>query len=285
MNRKLLITLLAGLLLLGAGQVKAQHDEDSIGEAARAMALHCPAAEAGSAEAQYHLGWMYLLGRGVRRDAAIAGRWLADAAANGDPQAAAVMARFRLGSDGLTARCPPRAAIIPGPAAWRAVAAPAAVAKLVFDLAPQHGLDPRLVLAVIQVESAFRANAISPRNAQGLMQVIPATAERFGVNDPLEVRGNLTAGMKYLRWLLSYFRGDVSLSLAAYNAGEKRVFDYGGIPPFPETQAYVLRIRTYYPPLRHPFDPQVAARSDHPWPAICDEDHAAGPAIRCPTAD
>ncbi|MBF0324527.1 lytic transglycosylase domain-containing protein [Magnetospirillum moscoviense] len=262
----------------------AQYDEDASGEAARAMALHCPSAEAGSAESQYHLGWMYLSGRGVRRDAVKAGRWLADAAANGDPQAAAVMERFRIGSDGLAARCalrkPP-----PGPAAWRAVAAPAEVARLVSDLAPLHGLDPRLVLAVIQVESAFRADAVSPRNAQGLMQVIPATAERFGIDDPLDVRGNLTAGMKYLRWLLSYFRGDVSLSLAAYNAGEKRVFDYGGIPPFPETRAYVLRIRTYYPALRHPFDPQVAAGSGRPWPAICSGDDVTEPPVRCPTAD
>ena len=121
-------------------------------------------------------------------------------------------------------------------------------------------------MAVIQVESAFHANAVSPKNAQGLMQVMPATAQRFGIQDPMEPRGNLVAGMKYLRWLLSYFRGDVTLSLAAYNAGENRVVAYKGIPPYPETQAYIRRIRAYYPTMRHPFDPQFSARSGRPWP-------------------
>jgi len=248
-----------------------EHGEGVILDTARAMALYCAAADAGSVDARYHIGWMYLLGRGVERNSATAARWLAGAAASGHSQAAAVMVRFRLASDGAISRCAPAEAAAK-PKISVAAVAPAEVARLIADLAPQHGLDPNLVLAVIQVESAFHADAISPKNARGLMQVIPATAQRFGIDEPMEVRGNLLAGMRYLRWLLSYFRGDVTLSLAAYNAGEKRVVEYRGIPPYPETQAYVRRVQSYYPAKHHPFDPQVSAQSGRPWPELAEAD-------------
>ena len=107
------------------------------------------------------------------------------------------------------------------------------------------------VLAVIAAESAFQSDAVSPRNARGLMQLMPDTAQRFGVNDVFDAGENIRGGAKYLRWLLTYFEGDLSLTLAAYNAGEGAVTRYGGIPPFPETRAYVQKVRALYTPDRH----------------------------------
>jgi hypothetical protein len=116
------------------------------------------------------------------------------------------------------------------------------ITGLVHKLAPKYSLDPKLVLALIEAESNFDPKARSPKQAQGLMQLIPQTAERFGVRDPWDVKQNLHGGMAYLRWLLDHFDGDVKLALAGYNAGEKAVERHGGIPPYAETQSYVKRI-------------------------------------------
>jgi hypothetical protein len=116
------------------------------------------------------------------------------------------------------------------------------ISRLIYTLAPQYGLPPELVLAVVQVESNYNANARSEKNAQGLMQLIPETATRFGVTDVWDPEQNLRGGMAYLRWLLNYFDGDTRLALAGYNAGENAVLRHRGIPPYPETQAYVRRI-------------------------------------------
>jgi membrane-bound lytic murein transglycosylase MltF len=99
------------------------------------------------------------------------------------------------------------------------------------------------------------------------MQLIPETAERFSVADILDPAQNIRGGVRYLRWLLAYFRGDVDLALAAYNAGEGTVDRFGGIPPYQETMAYVNRIRALYPHDRHPFDPQAAVRASPVVPA------------------
>ena len=101
---------------------------------------------------------------------------------------------------------------------------------------------PRARLAVIEAESNFNPRAVSPKNAQGLMQLIPATAVRFGVENVWDPEQNLRGGMAYLRWLLDRFDGDVRLALAGYNAGEQAVHRHGGIPPYNETQDYVRRI-------------------------------------------
>ena len=97
-------------------------------------------------------------------------------------------------------------------------------------------------VAIIATESNFDARALSPKRAQGLMQLIPETAARFGVRNAMDPAQNIRGGMAYLRWLLAYFEGDVTLVAAAYNAGEGAVERYRGVPPYAETRAYVRRI-------------------------------------------
>ena len=125
------------------------------------------------------------------------------------------------------------------------------MAELVQRLAPRFSIDPRLALAIVRSESNFEAQALSPRNAQGLMQLIPETAERFGVRDAWDPEQNVRGGLAYLRWLLERFEGDVALVSAAYNAGEGTVQQYGGVPPYAETREYVRRILSFYRATRH----------------------------------
>lgn len=104
------------------------------------------------------------------------------------------------------------------------------------------GVSPALVLAVITVESAGRTDAVSSAGAQGLMQLIPATAERFGVTDSMDPQANIKGGVTYLDWLLKEFERDPVLALAGYNAGEGAVRKHNGVPPFSETRAYVPKV-------------------------------------------
>ncbi|MDA8017999.1 MAG: lytic transglycosylase domain-containing protein [Thermoanaerobaculia bacterium] len=116
--------------------------------------------------------------------------------------------------------------------------------KLIHDAARRHGINPELVAAVARAESAFRPDAVSVKGAQGLMQLMPATAEWLGVapQQVLEPWPNLDAGARYLRLLADKFEDDLSLVLAAYNAGEGTVARYGGVPPYRETRSYLKRI-------------------------------------------
>lgn len=125
-------------------------------------------------------------------------------------------------------------------------AAPEAIRGLVVDQADRHGLDPELILAVISAESDFRPNAVSPRMAAGLMQLMPDTARRFGVRDVFDAAESVAGGTRYLAWLLDHFGGDLSLALAGYNAGEGAVKKYGGIPPYAETIRYVRSVQDGY---------------------------------------
>ncbi|MBA3973959.1 MAG: hypothetical protein C0504_07040 [Candidatus Solibacter sp.] len=104
-----------------------------------------------------------------------------------------------------------------------------------------HGVDPLLVHSVVAIESGFNPLAVSPKGAQGLMQLMPGTARRFGVTDSFDVRQNIEAGVRYLRHLQRMFKDD-RLALAAYNAGEGAVMRYGGIPPYRETEQYVEKV-------------------------------------------
>jgi soluble lytic murein transglycosylase-like protein len=140
------------------------------------------------------------------------------------------------------------------PRAWGApnVAATAALAarpyhKEILKAAREAGIDPVLVHAVIRVESAYNARAVSKAGALGLMQVIPGTGRRFGVDNLLQPSANITAGTLYLSYLMRIFEGDVRLALAAYNAGENAVLRHGRrIPPYRETRGYVPRVLDTY---------------------------------------
>jgi len=120
----------------------------------------------------------------------------------------------------------------------------------VVRIANEYGIDPALGLAIVEIESGFDTSAQSPKGALGLMQLMPETAARYGVGDPLDAESNLHGGLRYLRDLLSLF-GSIELALAAYNAGEGAVICYGKtIPPFSETQAYVPKVLARYERLR-----------------------------------
>ncbi|MBU6270581.1 MAG: transglycosylase SLT domain-containing protein [Betaproteobacteria bacterium] len=281
--------------------VRWEHAEGVRRDLGAAHEAYCRAARAGSAEGLLRLGWMYANGRGVARDDALAnglfqraaelgsdlGARLAGAITAAEPRLPACLTASmaseavrpavtassgsETGAGAPATLMPPRPAEsapanqglpstagAPGPA-WRPLIAPA------LKLAAEFRLDPRLVLALIRAESNFDPQARSVRQAQGLMQLVPDTAERFAVRDAFDPLENLRGGMSYLRWLLSYFRGDVVLALAGYNAGEGAVDRHRGVPPHPETLAYVQRVRTLYPFDRHPFDPKAAAPMRAVW--------------------
>ncbi len=123
---------------------------------------------------------------------------------------------------------------------------PANIAELIEAFAAEHGIDSALIKAVIQVESNFNRKAVSRKGAQGLMQLMPSTIWRLSVGDAFDPHENIGAGVRHLRQLLDQFQGDLTLALAAYNAGEKAVLRYRGVPPYQETRDYVTKVLSLY---------------------------------------
>jgi soluble lytic murein transglycosylase-like protein len=119
------------------------------------------------------------------------------------------------------------------------------VSEVVDAVAKQHAVDPLLVHSVIRAESNYNAFAVSPKGAQGLMQLMPSTARRFGVKNSFDFAENIDGGVRYLRYLMDLFQ-DEKLAVAAYNAGEHAVMRYGGVPPYPETKSYVRSVTSSY---------------------------------------
>ncbi|BDU67993.1 hypothetical protein GETHOR_00940 [Geothrix oryzae] len=139
----------------------------------------------------------------------------------------------------------------------RALKSPELIA-MVDEIASAEGVDMHLARAIIQAESAFNYKARSKAGALGLMQLMPSTAERFGVVDPFDPRQNISGGVKYLKWLHDYYQGDLTRVVAAYNAGEGAVNRHKGIPPFRETRAYVPKVLDLYQRKAVQPDPKLA---------------------------
>lgn len=222
----------------------------------QAFQLYCQATLQGDTEAAYNMGFMYFNGRGKPRNLALALHWFKQAADAGDTHAQKMMARYTDLTPVEDEACmkpkpelqpAPELTLVPESNPNRQV-----VAGWVNQIAPHYGIDPDLVMAVIRAESAFNVSATSAKNAQGLMQLIPETAARFGVADSWDPIQNIKGGTAYLQWLLRRFEGKVDLVLAAYNAGEGAVDRYHGIPPYQETQNYVKQIQSWYSKSVHP---------------------------------
>jgi soluble lytic murein transglycosylase-like protein len=258
----------------------------------RAAQAYCRAARLGDAQSQFNLGWMYANGRGVQRSDSAAAFFFHAAAEQGWEQAqrmldsvggapnfvpecmldgpkpgqtrqtaAAVQRSTQTALADIDARIAKIQADARTSAAMAAISGPPHLVSLVKQIAPEYQLKPQLVLAIIQTESNFNTVAVSPKNAKGLMQLIPETAARFGVRNPYDPAQNIRGGMAYLRWLLAHFEGDVTLVAAAYNAGEGAVNRYRGVPPYAETRAYVRKVLNLAGLLSHPFDARVTTPS------------------------
>jgi len=249
--------------LLTAQATALEHGEGIARDYDKAITLYCEAAHQGDAEAQFSLGWMYANGRGVARDDALASYFFGLAAKQDLAQA-----RNMLRVVGDQAAAAPECMKDKPETKTDDISLPEdasperkKVVEMIKKLAPEFAISPRLAFAVVTVESNFQAAARSEKNAQGLMQLIPETAERFKVKNAFDPVQNLRGGLAYLRWLLAYFQGDVALATAGYNAGEGAVDKYQGVPPYQETRAYVQRIQELFPEREHPFDPRITEPS------------------------
>lgn len=254
-------------LSLTAEAVTFEHGEGVPRDPVHAALLYCEAARLGSADAMFALGWMYANGRGVERNDAYAGALFGIAAKKGNEHARRML-RFTGEGDSKLPECLIRRAEFFADSPQdieerirRFSPERQKIARLVLDLAPQYQISPSFALAVAITESALNPVAVSPKNAMGVMQLIPDTAARFKVHDIFNPEQNIRGGLAYLRWLLAYFEGDVALAAAAYNAGEGAVERHLGVPPFRETRAYVKRIMAFVQYPDHPYDSGIVQPS------------------------
>lgn len=242
-----------------------EHGEGVAKDSLKAIDLYCKGARAGDPEAQYGIGWMYANGRGVPHDDRIAAYFFELATQQGHEPSRQMLRFVGPGPTQVVPECMREKAI----AVEESDDADEGslnenqrrLATLIRRLAPEYGIAPRLALAVARTESNLDPKAVSVKSAQGLMQLIPETSIRFNVRKPFDPEQNVRGGLAYLRWLLAYFRGDVALVAAAYNAGEGTVNRYLGIPPYAETRGYVRRILEIFRKPEHPFDADVTEPS------------------------
>ena len=260
-------------LLVRAAEYEA--DGENAESAWRAAASYCAASRLGSTVAQYRLGMLYAFGKGVPAHRAMAAALFSLASHQGYYEAEKMLETINFTSSDLPAcvtsetlpERPPavayermdgialdrRLASLPKTKQW--------IVGVVDTLAKWNEVDPKLVLAIIAVESNFDVKAQSPKAAMGLMQLIPGTAERFNIRNAFDATQNIRGGIRYLRWLLSYYEGNISLVASAYNAGEGTVDRYQGIPPYRETRNYVRRVMELYGHPSHPYDKKIVAPS------------------------
>ncbi len=264
---------LDALLLKAISYEASAESHDDLWQAA---AIYCEASRLGSTEAQYRLGMLYAFGKGVPENRAFAASMFSMASQQGHAKAFDMLETVNfesqilpacVTSDTMPEKRPPPVSeptehpapidlyleSLPGSKSW--------IIDLANKISDWYEIDPKLVLSIITVESEFETKARSPKSAMGLMQLIPATAERFNVKNAYNASQNIRGGIEYLRWLLSYYCGNIELATAAYNAGEKAVDHYLGIPPYPETREYVKRLKKLYLRSTHPYDKNITEPS------------------------
>jgi len=244
-----------------------EHGNGVVRDGERAVASYCEAARLGDIESQFRLGWMYMNGTAIGGSYSRAAFFFQIAAEQGSEQARNMLRVVGGPTDDIpecmrppaptTATASPKAMPLPE----LRIAGPPHIVRLVEKIASEYRVKPALALAVIDAESRFDVAALSARDAKGLMQLRPDTALRFNVRNPYDPAQNIRGGVAYLRWLLAYFEGDVSLVAAAYNAGEGTVDRYRGVPPYLETRGYVARIIRSVGLQPLPFDARVTAPS------------------------